>query len=126
MIVLAEYGVHALVDERGDSVVLSPAQVLRITQTSATPWMRPRVLARLLTAPRNASRHTGSTVRRVSLRELELPTLSPEEVARLDEFLAELDRRLAALRRQVSALDQLGSAVVEGVAHGVLSIGDAD
>jgi predicted DNA-binding transcriptional regulator AlpA len=134
VIVLAEQGIHALVDDRGGRVPLIPAQVVRIPQhvtyqhalaRGRTPdplWMRPRVLARLLATPRNTGRESGSTVRRVALTQLELPNLDPDEVARLDDFLMELEQQVDDLRNKVSALNRLGTVVLAGAGDGVLTL----
>ncbi|MGH4018952.1 MAG: N-6 DNA methylase [Pseudonocardiaceae bacterium] len=129
VIVLAERGMHTMVDEDGGSVVLYPAQVLRLTRyrelsRAGEPlWMRPRVLARLLTAPRNVARESGSLVRRVDLRSLELPILTPDEVTRLEEILADLDRQRADLTQRLAALNRLDTAILAGIADGAVRVG---
>lgn len=136
VLLLAEYGVRCLVDTAGGCVLLSPVQGLRITAYrehvreatrggpghSAELWMRPHSLARLLQAPRNQHRGSGSLVRRVSVRDMDLPQLPPEEIAELEAILAETERLRADVRRQLEALDRLAERVSAGVADGTLAL----
>lgn len=139
VVVLAEGGIRAVpADELGLPVVLHPARILRISQYRAneearqrgeTPkplWMRARVLAWLLTAPRNAARESGSLVRRVDLRALELPVLTSDEVERLDRYLAALHRQRGELIERLAALDRLDAALLAGFADGVLRVEDSN
>lgn len=132
---LSEYGVRTRVDDAGGCVLLAPVQGLRITayrqyltdlaEGSARPdslWIRPYPLARLLAAPRNQQRGSGSLVRRVSVRDMDLPQLPPEEIAELEAVLAETDRRRAEVRRQLEALDTLAERLAAGVADGHLAL----
>ena len=84
--------------------------------------MRPYPLAALLAAPRNQHRGSGSLVRRVDVRQLDLPYLPPEEVAELEAVLRETERQRAELRRQMDALDTLASRLAAGVADGELAL----
>ncbi|MFD5218286.1 N-6 DNA methylase [Streptomyces tendae] len=128
---LTEHGVRTQVDEAGGCVLLAPVQGLRIPAyrtflagevRSEEVWMRPHPLARLLAAPRNQHRGSGSLVRRVSVREMDLPELPPEEVAELEAVLAETDRQRAEVRRQLAALDNLAQRLAAGVADGDLAL----
>lgn len=84
--------------------------------------MRPHPLAQLLAAPRNQHRGSGSLVRRVSVRDMDLPGLAPEEVAELEAILKETDRQRADVRRQLAALDNLALRLAAGVADGDLAL----
>ncbi|MBZ9639539.1 N-6 DNA methylase [Streptomyces sp. PSKA30] len=128
---LTEHGVRTRVDDAGGCVLLAPVQGLRIPAYrkflagKARPeevWMRPHPLAQLLAAPRNQQRGSGSLVRRVSVRDMDLPELSPEEVAELEAILAEMDRQRADVRRQLEALDTLAGRLAAGVADGDLAL----
>lgn len=128
---LTEHGVCTRVDDAGGCVLLAPVQGLRIVAyrkhlagkvRSDELWMRPHPLARLLAAPRNQQRGSGSLVRRVSVRDMDLPELPPEEVAELEAILAETDRHRAEVRRQLEALDTLGRRLAAGVADGDLAL----
>lgn len=125
VILLAEGGIHTRVDESGGTVVLSPARILRIRGHSGVAdgpsWMLPHLLARLLAAPRNVRRESGSTVRRVSLNELELPILDPEGVAVLDTWIRQCDGAQAELRERLDALEWLTVSIAAGVADGALT-----
>ncbi|MFE4695187.1 N-6 DNA methylase [Streptomyces sp. NPDC056749] len=133
---LTEHGVRAQVDEAGGCVLLAPVQGLRIaayrkylmdlaggeTVRPESLWMRPHALARLLAAPRNQQRGSGSLVRRVSVKDMDLPQLPAEEIADLEAVLAEAERHRADVRRQLAALDTLAERLAAGVADGDLRL----
>ncbi|MET8248854.1 N-6 DNA methylase [Streptomyces sp. NPDC005202] len=133
---LTEHGVRTRVDDAGGCVLLAPVQGLRIVayrkyltelagQRQMRPedlWMRPQPLAQLLAAPRNQQRGSGSLVRRVSVRDMDLPELPPEEIAELEAILAETGRQRAEVRRQLEALDTLARRLAAGVADGDLAL----
>lgn len=136
VIVLAEHGARCQVDPAGGCVLLSPVQGLRIAayrehlmavakEEPVRPnalWMRPHSLAQLLQAPRNQHRGSGSLVRRVSVRDMDLPQLPPDEIAELEAILTETERLRADVRRQLEALDRLAERVAAGVADGDLAL----
>jgi hypothetical protein len=125
VIVLAEGGLWATVDQTGGHLVLAPVQVVRLRPERPDrpgPPMRPTLLARLLTSPRNVGRESGSLVRRVDLRALELPVLTEDEVVALDAYFADLDRRRSDLAVKMDALAQLDRALSAGIADGVLAV----
>jgi predicted RNA methylase len=127
LIVLAEHGVRVLVDWTGGSVVLYPTQVVRPSSRkfphgAVRDPMPSRVLARLLESPTATVRESGSLVRRVNLREVELPDLTDDEESRLDRFLAELESRRDQLSTRLAAVNQLERVVAAGVAGGVLRV----
>ncbi|MEU8628349.1 N-6 DNA methylase [Streptomyces sp. NPDC048669] len=133
---LTEHGVRTQVDDAGGCVLLAPVQGLRIAayraylnesaksgaRHSESLWMRPQALARLLAAPRNQRRGSGSLVRRVSVRDMDLPQLPREEIADLEAILAEAERHRAEVRRQLAALDTLAERLAAGVADGDLRL----
>lgn len=133
---LTEHGVRTQVDDAGGCVLLAPVQGLRIAayreyldelSKSGAPhpeslWMRPHALAHLLAAPRNRRRGSGSLVRRVSVRDMDLPQLPREEIADLEAILAETERHRAEVRRQLAALDTLADRLAAGVADGDLRL----
>ncbi|WP_455352297.1 N-6 DNA methylase [Streptomyces sp. SYSU K217416] len=132
VLLLTENGVRTQVDDAGGCVLLAPVQGLRITAyqkyraalaagEQVRPerlWMRPHPLAGLLAAPRNQQRGSGSLVRRVSVRDMDLPQLSPRAVADLEAVLIETERHRADVRRQLAALDTLAERLAAGVADG--------
>lgn len=134
--VFAEHGVRCRVDDTGGCVLLAPVQGLRITalrkhrsrEAEGEPvdpadlWMRPQTLAQLLQAPRNPQRISGSLVRRVSVRDMDLPEVSGAEVAAAEAVLAETERLRTELRRQIEALDDLAERLAAGLADGVLEV----
>jgi hypothetical protein len=125
VVVLAEGGLWATVDQTGGNLVLAPAQVVRLRPEHPdrpAPPMRPTLLAKLLTSPRNVGRGSGSLVRRVDLRMLELPVLTEDEVVALDDYFADLERRQSDLAVKMNALAQLDAVLSAGVADGVLAV----
>jgi len=135
VIVLAEHGVRCQVDQAGGCVLLSPVQGLRIAKyreylaaaakdepSPDDPWIRPHSLAHLIQAPRNQHRGSGSLVRRVSVRDLDLPQLPPAEITELESILTETERLRADVRRQLEALDRLAARISAGVADGDLAL----
>lgn len=133
---LTEHGVRTQVDDAGGCVLLAPVQGLRISAyrkhlealAKGEPvrpedlWIRPQPLARLIAAPRNQQRGSGSLVRRISLRDMDLPQLPPEEIAELEAVLTETERQRAEVRRQLAALDALAERLAAGVADGELAL----
>jgi Type I restriction-modification system methyltransferase subunit len=128
---LTEHGIRAHVDDAGGCVLLTPVQGLRIAAYrnylagEVRPeelWMRPQPLAQLLAAPRNQQRSSGSLVRRVSVRDMDLPELAADEVIELEAILSETDRQRAQVRRQMEALDNLARRLAAGVADGDLAL----
>ncbi|MFJ2114957.1 N-6 DNA methylase [Streptomyces sp. NPDC087850] len=131
-----EHGVRTRVDDAGGCVLLAPVQGLRIAAyrkyltalAKGEPvrpeslWIRPHPLAQLLSAPRNQGRVSGSLVPRVSLRDMDLPELPPEEIEELEAVLAEADRHRTEVRRQLDALDTLADRLAAGVADGALAL----
>jgi 16S rRNA G966 N2-methylase RsmD len=125
VVVLAEGGLSATVDRTGGQLVLAPAQVVRLRPEHSdrpSPPMRPTLLAKLLTSPRNAGRESGSLVRRVDLRVLELPVLTEAEVLILDDYFVDLERRRSELAVKMNALARLDGALSAGIADGVLAV----
>jgi hypothetical protein len=128
---LTEHGIRTRVDDAGGCVLLAPVQGLRIAAyrpflagevLAEELWMRPQPLAQLLAAPRNQQRSSGSLVRRVSVRDMDLPELPYAEVAELEAVLTETERQRAQVRRQLNALDDLALRLAAGVADGDVAL----
>ncbi|MCQ8832371.1 SAM-dependent methyltransferase [Streptomyces malaysiensis] len=136
VLLLTEHGVRSRVDETGGCVLLAPVQGLRIAalrahrrrEAEGEPvdpadlWMRPQTLAQLLQAPRNQRRSSGSLVRRVSVRDMDLPQVSGAEVAEAEAILSETERLRAEVRRQLGALDELSARLAAGLADGAVAV----
>lgn len=102
----------ALVDAEGGSVVVAPAQILRITPASA-PGLLPDVLAADINAvPTEARAWRGWTVRQVS---------TTERVALAEVLTTVQGQRTHALDR-VALLDELTQLVMRGVTSGSLTL----
>ncbi|MFI7308257.1 N-6 DNA methylase [Streptomyces hygroscopicus] len=136
VLLLTEHGVRSRVDETGGCVLVAPVQGLRIAalrehrrrEAEGEPvdpadlWMRPQTLAQLLQAPRNQRRSSGSLVRRVSVRDMDLPQVSGAEVAEAEAILSETERLRAELRHQLETLDELSARFAAGLADGAVTI----
>jgi hypothetical protein len=91
-------GLRAAVDHQGGHLLAQPLQALRLLEG----FMDSEVVAAFLQVPRNQRLMTGPG--RVSLRDLELPVLTPRESRVLRASLDELNTR-------ESLADELGSSV---------------
>lgn len=114
-------GVH--LDREGFSVVEFPARVLRIPP-EARHRLTPRVLVALLSAlpeEQATGRAAGAVRAPVRLAQLQLPLLSPDDVARLDELLTVADER----RRELDLLDELCRITTSGLSRGTLTMAGA-
>jgi hypothetical protein len=91
-------GLRVAVDQKGGHLLAQPLQALRLLEG----FMDPEVVAAFLQVPRNQRLMMGQA--RVSLRDLELPVLTPLESRVLRTSLDELNTR-------ESLADELGSSV---------------
>jgi hypothetical protein len=117
----------AFVDEEGGNVIAAPLQAIRLQPEG----FEPQLVAALL-ASREAGRlATGTTVRRVKLRDLDLPVIDPEAGRVFGDLLKLLEteeQRATELAAASSALrEALVSALWVGVVDrepSVVAIGD--
>jgi hypothetical protein len=102
---------RSLVDEEGGHALASPLQVLRFRH----PWLDPHVAAAFLESPRNRRFAKGTTwgYARVDLRDLELPTLSPEEAQRLRATIDSLFAAASQAREVAETADALRQTILE-------------
>ncbi|HEX6689069.1 MAG TPA: hypothetical protein VF085_10455, partial [Solirubrobacterales bacterium] len=107
---------RAFVDRDGGHVLARPLQALRLRDG----FMDPGVVAAFLESPRNRRFVTGAAYARVSLRDLELPLLAPEDAEALRLALEGLNGQerqaedlASSARRLRDALVSLASPVVE-------------
>jgi hypothetical protein len=82
----ASGALRAVVDREGGHVLARPLQAMRLLGG----FMDPEVVAAFLEAPRNRRFVTGAAYARVSLRDLELPVLAPQDSEMLRVALEEL------------------------------------
>jgi len=105
---------RAFVDSAGGHAIPEFMQAVRIRSAS----FEPTVLAALLSAPANARFVVGATIPRLSLMEVELPRLTPEETEVLREVLVKAAQQEAvatAMRDAAAAFrDRLLDAVISG------------
>jgi anti-sigma-K factor RskA len=99
-------GIKAAVDHEGGHLLAQPLQALRLFEG----FMDPEVVAAFLQVSRNQQLMTGSG--RVSLRDLELPVLTPRESRALRTSLDELSTQEALADGLGSSLRQLRQALL--------------
>jgi hypothetical protein len=99
---------RAFVDRQGGHVLARPVQALRL----ADGWMDPEVVAAYLESERNRRFVTGSSMPRVSLRDLEVPLLSADDAAALRCALEALGEQERAARELVSSAQGLRQTLV--------------
>ncbi len=98
---------RAFVDRHGGNVLARPVQALRLVGS-----MDPEVVAAFLESERNRRFVTGSSMPRVSLRDLEVPLLSREDAAELRHALEALGEQERAARELVSSAQDLRQTLV--------------
>ncbi len=101
---------RAWVDHRGGAMVASPARVLRLSPAAE---IGPRLLAVIV----NTQVAEGS-----EWQTWAVPVLSRADADRIESTLADVERYDAELRRRVDVVDELKTALIDGVAAGVLSL----
>jgi len=132
VILLADDELRVIVDEDGGSVLLFPAQGLRIPAVRKhlstfldepqKPWIRPYALAALLRADRNSTRTGGSLVRRAGLHQIQLPHLAERDLDILDEALYQLHEATQQARDRAAALERLQARIGDGIADGAFTL----
>ncbi len=131
VVIIAGEQLKVMVDDTGGSVLLTPAQGLRIPgfvkhssvyrDEPQRAWIGPHALAALLGAARNAAR-TGTRIRSANLHQLEIPVLTSAEYDHLDETALLLTELAEQARRQAAALDLVTQQLATSLAAGALSL----
>lgn len=131
VIVMAGEQLRVTVDDRGGSVLLAPVQGLRIPglvrhssvfrDEPQAPWIGPYALAALLGSARNAARG-GPRVRRVSLDQFDIPSLTTVDYEHLNRAAQALAELTDQTRRQADALDLARRRLAGAVADGALTL----
>ncbi len=131
VVILAGVELRVLVDDAGGSVLLTPAQGLRIPgyrkhsgvfrDEPQQAWIGPYALAALLAADRNTAR-TGPRVRAVGLNQLDVPALTAAEYDQLDKAALHLGDFAEQARQRAVALDDFLARLATSVADGALTM----
>lgn len=111
------------VDVEGSSVVLAPARVMRIADP-VTSGLIPDLIARHLSARGLGKRTAGAIRSGDGWRTWEIPRVPPDLAAGVAAALAELRQRRSAAARLLTDIDRLTDALVDGVAHGALTVAE--
>lgn len=107
------------IDHEGDSTVEFPARILRIHENEKQ--LTPHALAALLAHAPATNRSSGA-IRARKLEDIEIPLLTPEEVACLDALLREMDQRRRTAQAELDALDELGRIILTGLGDGTVTL----
>jgi hypothetical protein len=100
--------IRAVVDREGGNVLASPLQALRLVDGV----MDPEVVAAFLENERNWRFLTGSSYARLSVRDLEIPLLPPQDAAALQRALGALNDQERIALDLVSSAKELRRALV--------------
>ncbi|MEH1128375.1 hypothetical protein [Micromonospora sp. CPCC 206061] len=133
VLLLADPSLPVIVDDDGGSVLMFPAQGLRVPghrkhastfrDEPQKPWIGPHALAALLRASRNATRTGRSHVRRSGLLQMQLPYISDTARDRLDDVLYQLHEATQLARDRVAVLETLQARIGDGIADGAFTLG---
>ncbi|WP_433610894.1 hypothetical protein [Prescottella agglutinans] len=110
-----------LVDHEGASVVQWPARVLRIADPQKSGLI-PELVARQIRSRGIAAKPPGAIRGGAAWRQWEIPRVSPDHVAAVTAALDDLRTRRTAARRLLDTLEDLTNTLVDGVAHGDLTV----
>ena len=113
----------AVVDHEGSSVVVFPARVIRITDASSSGLI-PDVIAAHLNSSGLDSRPPRAIRSSATWKRWEIPRVRTDRaVATIDAVDSLRHQRVTALQL-LDHIEQLTNTLVDGLAHGVLAIGD--
>nr|WP_246045065.1 hypothetical protein [Rhodococcus oryzae] len=119
-------GFGVVVDVEGSSVVVSPARIMRIADP-ASSGMVPELIARHLLAKGVGARPSGAIRSGHAWKGWEIPRIPPDRVPAVTEALHDLRERRRAATELLDNLDQLTTTLIDGVAHGALTVaGDTE
>ncbi|WP_020112214.1 hypothetical protein [Rhodococcus sp. 114MFTsu3.1] len=114
---------RAIVDHEGSSVVVYPARIIRIADAPSSGLI-PDVIAGHLNASGLGSRPSGAIRSSATWKRWEIPRVPPDRAAATIDAVDSLRQQRAAAMHLVTQIDQLTSTLVDGLAHGVLAVGD--
>ncbi|WP_235870958.1 hypothetical protein [Rhodococcus spongiicola] len=113
-----------LVDHEGASVVQSPARILRISDPQRSGLI-PELVARHIRSRVTTEKPSGAIRDGSAWRKWEIPRVHPDEVPAITAALADLRTRRATARTLLDTLEDLTTTLVDGVAHGALTVAPA-
>jgi len=111
----------ALVDHEGTSVVQWPARILRITDPAGSGLI-PELVARQIRSRFSSAKPPGAIRAGAAWRQWEVPRVPPDQVAAVTAALEDLRARRTAARGLLDTLEDLTTTLVDGVAHGALTV----
>lgn len=111
----------AVVDHEGSSVVLAPARVLRVKDLTHSGLV-PELIAGHLMATVSKAKPTQAIRSGNDWKGWEVPRIAPEQVASVGATFHEIRERHRAATEVLINLDNLATTLVDGLAHGVLTV----
>ena len=105
---------YAVVDEHGGNVLGGNLEALRIH----ADWLNPDVVAACLSSSRTAGAVTGTTIPRVRLRDLALPSMTTETMQVVRESVERLRRSEVGARQLAQAAAEARRILVEAIVAG--------
>ncbi|MGF7121328.1 hypothetical protein [Rhodococcus sp. BE178] len=113
-----------IVDVEGSSVVMWPARILRIADVGASGLV-PELVARHLQSGGVGAKPPGAIRGGSAWKTWEIPRVQADQVGAVTAALVDLRERRAAARRLLGTLEDLTTTLVDGVAHGALTVAPA-
>ncbi|CAM2786381.1 hypothetical protein RHDE110596_01215 [Prescottella defluvii] len=113
-----------IVDVEGSSVAMWPARILRIADSAASGLI-PELVARHLQSRGVGAKPPGAIRSGSAWKTWEIPRVQADQVGVVTAALADLRERRAAARRLLHTIDDLTITLVDGVAHGALTVAPA-
>ncbi|WP_084727486.1 helix-turn-helix transcriptional regulator [Rhodococcoides yunnanense] len=113
----------AVVDHDGSSVAVFPARIIRIADATSSGLI-PDVIAGHLNASGLGSRPPRAIRSSATWKRWEVPRVPPETAAATIDAVDSLRRHRATAAQLLAEIEQLTSTLVDGLAHGVLTVSD--
>ncbi|MGB3772147.1 MAG: hypothetical protein WBA00_13470 [Rhodococcus sp. (in: high G+C Gram-positive bacteria)] len=113
----------AVVDHEGSSVVVFPARVIRIADASSSGLI-PDVIAAHLNASGLDSRAPRAIRSSATWKRWEIPRVTADHAAATIDVVDSLRQQRETTLQLLGHIEQLTNTLVDGLAHGVLAIGD--
>ncbi|NLE78797.1 MAG: hypothetical protein GX610_04310 [Rhodococcus sp.] len=119
----ASPAVGAIVDHDGAAVVLAPARVLRV-KDSERSGLIPELMARHIAESAPRTRPQRAIRSGNDWKYWHVPQLANDKVPAVRHALSDIRERRRAAEELVNNLDHFTSTLVDGLAHGVLTVSD--
>lgn len=115
--------VGAVVDHEGAAVVIAPARVLRVKDPERSGLV-PELMARHIAASAPRTRPQQAIRSGNDWKHWHVPQLAADRVPAVRGVFADIRERRTAAEELLNTLDDFTSTLVDGLAHGVLTVTD--